>query len=333
MGDSLHEQALNACNEDFSEDNEKAAVNAVKDWLKPALKGWGNDVVEEYKSNNMLQVASEKGYLKVVQQLLQNKELVKVEVDRRAKELFLKYTIQEENAHDASRSGFAEALNKLKAKKSECGRVPDDMEVEKYPEWKRSQAEEQARYKACYDMITLYMYIGEEIPDATTLIGVISALHDLGWTNMDDISAYWDKVRKGLHEARNNYDGSWNSYWRTFGLGEGIPSALLDQLSEARYNYDASWDKYFEGEDKAYVGFSFSNECRSALFLFLAAFLLCLIVFVPIIYVLALRSDIVLIDVRIEKQLWLECYVWLGLFALEQFGFALWAAPRSSGGA
>ena len=69
----------------------------------------------------MLLVASENGYPKVVQQLLEDEELVKIEVDRGAKALFLKYTVHEGNAHDAPRSGFAGARNKVKAKKREYG--------------------------------------------------------------------------------------------------------------------------------------------------------------------------------------------------------------------
>ena len=116
----------------------------------------------------MLLVASENGYPKVVQQLLEDEELVKIEVDRGAKALFLKYTVHEGNAHDAPRSGFAGARNKVKAKKREYGRVPRGVGAEEYPEWKRTQAKEQARYKSCYDMITLYAALTRRRPSRAT---------------------------------------------------------------------------------------------------------------------------------------------------------------------
>ena len=61
---TLFDTALDACN--ASEENEAAAV---KDWL-----GNSTNKVEEYKDIKMLLVASEKGYPKVVQKLLEDKE-------------------------------------------------------------------------------------------------------------------------------------------------------------------------------------------------------------------------------------------------------------------
>ena len=89
MGDSLDKKAFEACNAPYSEENEEAAVQAVKNWLASS----GPNKVEEYKSpdksstKSMLLVASENGYPKVVRELLKDKELVKVELDDRAEEL------------------------------------------------------------------------------------------------------------------------------------------------------------------------------------------------------------------------------------------------------
>lgn len=164
------QKAFEACEKSsYSKENEEAAVQAVKYWLNER-KANSNTKVDEYTSGtkSMLLVASENGYPKVVQQLLEDEELVKIEVDRGAKALFLKYTVHEGNAHDAPRSGFAEARNKVKAKKREYGRVPRGVGAEEYPEWNRTQAKEQARYKSCYDMITLYAALTRRRPSRAT---------------------------------------------------------------------------------------------------------------------------------------------------------------------
>ena len=245
MSATFFQKAVAACEKPYSEAHEKAAADAVQAWLKEEKAG-SNTKVDEYKSvadgtKTMLLVASEKGYPKVVQQLLEDEELVKVEVDDRAKELFLKY-IQEGNARAAPRSGFVKARNELRAKKGAAKPSPR-ASVEDYPEGKRTQAKESARYKSCYDMITLYMYIGEEILDAPTLIGFIWALRDLKWTSIDEIATHWDTVRKELSRydyskvkvlSGDDHDGSW------IDRVQPTPSALLDQLSEARYNYDGN---------------------------------------------------------------------------------------------
>ena len=309
MTDSLSYKAWDACNAPYSEEKEDIAVQAVKDWLSNTDSSMK---VEKYKSNTMLLVASEKGYPKVVQDLLGDKDLLKVEVNRQ-EELFQEaQKMDGDAAHDhPSGSGFAQAREKSKAKMkaAEAGELND--------QGNDSRFLERARYKSCYDMITLYTYIGEEIPDALTLIGVISALRDLGWMSMEDIAEDWDKVRDELREKNK------------------MEPLLLAKLSEARYNYDAWSHKYkhFDNEANAPIK---SNSLKPpslverlvyATFGFLYAISSLLIVLIPG-PVLVLLYDLV----HYEEKLWLECYAWLGAFGFGQIIYALLAAPSTGWG-
>ena len=168
---------------------------------------------------------------------------------------------------------------------------------------------EQARYKSCYDIITLYKYIGEEIPDVLTLIDVISKLRGLGWMSMDDITDQWDKVRDELRKEKN------------------MDPSLLAKLSEVLYNYDGWWHKHkhFDNEDNA-PNETFCSTLRS-LYPLAYATIPSFIVLIPGL-VLVLLYDLV----HYEEQLWLECYLWLGVFGLGQTLYALLVAPFTGWG-
>ena len=315
MSDLLYKDAFDACKKTYSEEHEKAATEAVQAWLIAI----STTKVAEYmnsKPKSMLLVASENGYPMVVQQLLKDKELVKVEVDHQAWVLFQKERNTKKGAADdpTPRLGFAQARKVLKAKKRDAESA--DFEVvlfskHEYLEWKRKQAETTNRYTSCYDMITLYMNIGEEILDVSNLLYVISKLRDLGWTNMDDITDHWDKVSDKL-------------------LDERMEPSLLAKLNEARYNYD-SWDKVRDEvrENKEPSLLAKPSEARycSMLRPLGNAMIVSPIALIPGL-VLVLFYDLV----HYEEQLWLECFVWLGLFGLSQMVYALLVAPFTGWG-
>jgi len=290
--------AWNAPSSDSSEESEEAAVKAVQDWLG---KNSPNKV-EEYKDKKVLLVASKKGYPKVVQQLLEDKELLKVEVDARAEEL-------KEKAHESKTliSGFREACRELKSKvkKSAAGSAVCIADL---------HCQKQADYKSCYDMITLYTYICEEIPDVSSLNLVICALRDLGWTNMDDIKDHWDKVRDELREY--HLKDKEKREKEKLQARPRIEPSLLSKLSEARHNYKGSWNKLFDAEDQAPKSFC-STPCSLGY-----ATLPSLLVLLPGL-VLVFIYDLV----HYEEQLWLECFIWLGIFGLLQIFYALLVAP------
>ena len=315
MSDSLYKKAFDACNAPYTPENADIAFQAVQVWLAPG----NSNKVDEYTSStpSILLFAIENGYPKVVQQLLKDEDLLEVEVEDRAAELFRK----EQNMKGGVASGFANARKELKkqltpgvkAKKSAA-----EPEVPKDHKWKRSQVMEQARYKTCYDMITLYMYIGEAIPDVRTLIDVISKLRDLGWMSMDDITDHWDKVRDELREKKK------------------MEPLFLDQLSEARYNYDGWWHKHkqFNDEDTASESFcchGFCSTLGSFVYVTIPSLIVVtipsLIVLVPIL-VLVLLYDLV----HYDDRLWLECFAWLGVFGLVQIFYALLRAPFTGWG-
>ena len=147
-----------------------------------------------------------------------------------------------------------------------------------------------------YDMITLYTYIGEEIPDVDTLFLLITALRTLGWVTMDDIQDHWGDVRAELRKKEQ---------------GVEIEHSLVNKLSEARYNY-GSWSR----ESKDVLGRRTEKPIRSLvhLFLYVFAIVVSLIVLVPVL-VLIFHYDLV----HYEEQLWSECFVWLGFFSLGKY--------------
>ena len=321
-------EALDACDKTHSEENEEAALEAVQGWLSSSTKK-----VDDYKSSarSMLLVASENGYPKVVNELLKDKDLVEVELRDRAMELELKSSVRQGTGLSKSdESGFKSARQAAKCAVAQAPKFEPTSELKpeeyakKYAEyheefkiWKRKQV----RCTTCYDMITLYMYIGEEIPDVSTLDLVISALRDLGWESMDDILDHWDKVSDTLRREK-----------------EEITPSLLTQLSEARYNY-GSWLKYFNDEEKAppeeepvpRKGFcrSFRSTLPSRSYATLLAPFLSLIVLAmaTVSMVLVLLKDVVWLSY--EEWIWVAGYI---LFGLGQILVAFCTAPYSGWG-
>ena len=286
-------EAFDACEKPYSEGSEDAAVAAVDKWL-----GDGAGAYEGGKA--ILAVASEKGHLKVVKRLLENEVVVKFELKARVKEL--KERAEEDDLSFSTSKGFRFARKATPsgftlARQAAC-RPPEG--AEKSPEdWS---------CKSCYDMITLYTYIGEEIPDVTTLCKVIDALRTLGWVTMDDIQDHWEDVRKSLRKKE----------------GETMEGSLVNKLSEARYTY-GSWNKHFKDEDKKW--FEGPRATLLQLLSLVFAIIVSLLVFVPV-FVLIFHYDLV----HYEEQLWSECFMYLGIFALAQIVFAFLAAPYTGWG-
>jgi hypothetical protein len=275
-------------------------------------------------------VASKYGYLEVVKTLLKDEDLVKCELTDRAQEMRRRDRqgifddVPSDN--DEPPSNFTLARQEVDMLDEEFTRPWGPREATRAPitaeEAVQHQEEytqrkcKQVRCASCRDMITLYSYIGEEIPDVPTLISVIDALRALGFMSMDDIQDHWDKVRDELREKGIKKGGD----------DVKIELSLLAQLSEARHNY-GSWSEHFKDEDKL------DEETKNGMRKFCCstlgfggtlvyATLLSLIVLVPAV-VLVLLYDLV----HYEEQLWWECFVWLCFFGLGQIVAAFWAAP------
>ena len=317
MSDSfaLKNAAFAACKESYTAEDEVAAVEAVEAWLKHA---------DNEEKRAMLVVASKEGYPKVVEELLKDTDFVKFELRARARELDDRSKVGDISLsssgfivrfpEDATPSGFTSARRAAKgAAEWAKPKTWSPEEFTKFTEWKCKQV----RCTSCYDMLTLYTYIGEEIPDVATLVHVIDALRELGWETMDDIQDHWGNVSDSLREKKKN-----------------VERPLVNQLSEARYNY-GSWNKQFKDEDKPpkkdedKPAKLISDFCLTLhlCWMIVYATVLSLIVFVPII-VLIFYYELV----HYEEQLWSECFVWLGLFALAQFLVAFCAAPSTGWG-
>eukprot|EP00964_Phaeocystis_antarctica_P013147 scaffold7206_cov57-Phaeocystis_antarctica.AAC.8 len=319
MGRRQAEIAFAACKKPHSKDNENAAVVAVVAWLKHVAvdKPGEYATLADETNNTMLVIASENGYPEVVRTLLKDEALVKFELKVRAKETRLKLKMKAGTA-----GGFTLARQLAKhAKEGELFSSCSTTEYEKMPAQETSPEEwegvngRKARCKSCYDLITLYRYIGEEIADVPTLTRVIAALHELGWRSMDDIQDHWGDVSKELRKKSK------------------VERALVIQLSEARYNY-GSWDRQFKEKgrsdtwhvkikDKGNKAKQWGVFCKALVFaLFIALF-----IFVPGI-VLVIYYHLV----HYEEQLWIECFSWLYGFALAQIVAAFLTAPRTGWG-
>ena len=332
MSQSLMKEAIDACEESYSVKSELAAVEAVEKWLrsfdaceKPnseeskdaavaAVEKWLREDAGVYKGEKaILAVASENGYLEVVKRLLKNEGVVNFELNARAEELKER---AKEGVLSSTSKGF-QFVFKATPSGFTLARQAASKGAEKSPEdWNssRMQMSKQVRCTSCYDMITLYTYIGEEIPDVTTLHKVIDALRKLGWVTMDDIQDHWNDVRESLRKE--------------------IERSLVKKLSEARYTY-GSWNKQFKDEDKFNdedkTMWLMITECPRAMLLQLLslvfAIIVSLLIFVPV-FVLIFHYDLV----HYEEQLWSECFMYLGIFALAQIVFAFLAAPYTGWG-
>ena len=303
MGDPLEKKAFDACNKTYSEENEETAVKAVREWLDKS-----SDKVGEYKklSRMLLEVASEKGYPKVVRELLKDEELVEVEL----LEPSLSGLNSARKAAKDAKPSKPQARPEFDRFNSEESAASSQEYRQKLTEWKRDEI----RYTSCYNMLTLYMYIGEEITDALDLIDVISALRDLGWMSMDDIADHWDKVRDELREEKRKEEGEEE--------GTRMAPSLLAKLSEARYNYNGSWHKHLDDEDQAPIRGPlkrFSSPLRIGF-----AIMLSLLFILPHVVLDLIYGN----DHRKENQLlFLECYLWLVFFGAGQIFYALVNAP------
>ena len=229
---SEYQVALDAIKEPYSEEQEKGAVEAVKTWLKSTEDR--QQLVDEYKNKvkavkgtlnhddqepctrtdyTLLMVASKYGYLEVVKTLLKDEDLVKCELTDRAQEMrrrdrqgILDDVLSD---NDEPPSNFTLARQEVDKLDEEFSRPwggetgPTTVTAAKALQNQEEHTQrkcKQVRCASCRDMITLYSYIGEEIPDVPTLISVIDALRALGFMSMDDIQDHWDKVRDELRE-------------------------------------------------------------------------------------------------------------------------------------
>ena len=337
------QKAIAACKEVYSEENEIAAVEAVESWLKQ----FANDKSGEYAkvtdedNNTMLVVASKNGYPMVVETLLEDEHLVESELNAWAQELqgrskedsFFSILLASSKAMP---SGFTLA-RRVAMKGATDPKRPSTLvgrrrhySFDIYSvdiTWSKSRELKckQGRCTSCYDTITLYTYIGQEIPDAFNFRSVIVTLRELGWMSMDDIQDHWGDLRKQLRKKK-------------------VKPFLVANLSEARYNY-SSWHRQFFKEEehveelevltltsleqflKQFLSFR-DAVCTLDICCMLGyAIVLSLIVFVPVI-VLIFHYDLI----HYEEQLWSECFVWLSLFALAQMFIAFWTAPDTGWG-
>ena len=317
-------KAFAACKmQPYSKLNERAAVAAVAAWLNHFAddkSGTYARLTDEEGNFTMLVIASENGYPEVVRTLLKDEALVKFELGQVRGDVEALVKFEETRLKTAGGFTLARQLAKH-AKQGELFSSCSTTEYEKMPAQETSPEEwegvngRKARCKSCYDLITLYRYIGEEIADVPTLTRVIAALHELGWRSMDDIQDHWGDVSKELRKKSK------------------VERALVIQLSEARYNY-GSWDRQFKEKgrsdtwhvkikDKGNKAKQLGVFCKALVFaLFIALF-----IFVPGI-VLVIYYHLV----HYEEQLWIECFSWLYGFALAQIVAAFLTAPRTGWG-
>ena len=306
------EGVVNACKEPYSEHAEDIAVEAVVtllDYVHSLPQGfWATPFNESAArvGGTMLMVASENGYPEVVRKLLEDENFVKFELDARAKET------------RRNPGGFTSA-RKL-AKHAKQGHLYSSAGIRRSMQesdtaWEGVKGR-RARCRSCYDMITLYFYIGEEIDDVPTLRRVIAALRHFGWETMDDIQDRWSDVRDELRKGDDHPSCS--------GRICKIESALVTRLSEVLVNYRDNWAKPFnELEESKSVHKHKSQGVFSGASLF---WLFSPIVFLPVI-ILAI-NDVV----HWEEQLWSKCFAWLCGFALAQIIAAFLTAPYLSWG-
>eukprot|EP00964_Phaeocystis_antarctica_P105777 scaffold70755_cov69-Phaeocystis_antarctica.AAC.3 len=229
-------KAFAACKmQPYSKLNERAAVAAVAAWLNHFAddkSGTYARLTDEEGNFTMLVIASENGYPEVVRTLLKDEALVKFELGQVRGDVEALVKFEETRLKTAGGFTLARQLAKH-AKQGELFSSCSTTEYEKMPAQETSPEEwegvngRKARCKSCYDLITMYRYIGEEIADVPTLTHVIAALRKLGWETMDDIQDHWGDVSKELRKESE------------------VERALVIQLSEARYNY-GSWDEQFK---------------------------------------------------------------------------------------
>ena len=324
---------VHACKEPYSEQAEYAAVEAVAAWLDDvttqmaATSGFSSADRED--GGILLMIASETGYPKVVQTLLKDKNVVECELKLRAEEMwenpsggpsgftvaryFAKHARQGELYCVPASSKHQAMLN------ARCKQYGPMQLVESAEEWEGVNGRK-ARCKSCYDMITLYVYIGEEIADVPTLARVISALHELGWETMNDIQENWGDIRGGIREELRTLLTSSAS---SFALKVG--SALVTRLSEVLVNYRDNWAKPFEDERHMRIKEDAEEVRQSSVFCGLSGYvgyvILLLIVCVP-------GTVLAIFDlVHYEGQLWWKFFVWMSAVVIAQTLIVFLTAP------
>ena len=317
---------VNACKEPYSEHAEYAAVEAVAAWLDDvttqmaATSGFSSADRED--GGILLMIASETGYPKVVQTLLKDKNVVECELKLRAEEMWENpsggpsgFTVARYFAKHARRGELycVPASSKHQAMlNARCKQYEPMQLVESAEEWEGVNGRK-ARCKSCYDMITLYVYIGEEIADVPTLARVISALHELGWETMNDIQENWGDIRGGIREELRKESK--------------VESALVTRLSEVLVNYRDNWAKPFEDERHMRIK---EDAEESSVFCGLSGYVgyknvwlcgLLLIVCVP-------GTVLAIFDlVHYEGQLWWKFFVWMSAVVIAQTLIVFLTAP------
>ena len=329
---------VHACKEPYSEQAEYAAVEAVAAWLDDvttqmaATSGFSSADRED--GGILLMIASETGYPKVVQTLLKDKNVVECELKLRAEEMWENpsggpsgFTVARYFAKHARRGELycVPASSKHQAMlNARCKQYEPMQLVESAEEWEGVNGRK-ARCKSCYDMITLYVYIGEEIADVPTLARVISALHELGWETMNDIQENWGDIRGGIREDLRTLLTSSAS---SFALKVG--SALVTRLSEVLVNYRDNWAKPFEDERHMRIKEDAEEVRQSSAFCGLSGYVgyknvwlcgLLLIVCVP-------GTVLAIFDlVHYEGQLWWKFFVWMSAVVIAQTLIVFLTAP------
>ena len=320
---------VHACKEPYSEQAEYAAVEAVAAWLDDvttqmaATSGFSSADRED--GGILLMIASETGYPKVVQTLLKDKNVVECELKLRAEEMWENpsggpsgFTVARYFAKHARRGELycVPASSKHQAMlNARCKQYEPMQLVESAEEWEGVNGRK-ARCKSCYDMITLYVYIGEEIADVPTLARVISALHELGWETMNDIQENWGDIRGGIREELRKESK--------------VESALVTRLSEVLVNYRDNWAKPFEDERHMRIKEDAEEVRQSSAFCGLSGYVgyknvwlcgLLLIVCVP-------GTVLAIFDlVHYEGQLWWKFFVWMSAVVIAQTLIVFLTAP------
>ena len=320
---------VNACKEPYSEHAEYAAVEAVAAWLDDVTTQMaatsGLLSADREDGGILLMIASETGYPKVVQTLLKDKNVVECELKLRAEEMWENpsggpsgFTVARYFAKHARRGELycVPASSKHQAMlNARCKQYEPMQLVESAEEWEGVNGRK-ARCKSCYDMITLYVYIGEEIADVPTLARVISALHELGWETMNDIQENWGDIRGGIREELRK--------------DSKVESVLVTRLSEVLVNYRDNWAKPFEDERHMRIKEDAEEVRQSSVFCGLSGYVgyknvwlcgLLLIVCVP-------GTVLAIFDlVHYEGQLWWKFFVWMSAVVIAQTLIVFLTAP------
>ena len=315
---------VHACKQPYSEHAEYAAVEAVAAWLDDvttqmaATSGFSSADRED--GGILLMIASETGYPKVVQTLLKDKNVVECELKLRAEEMWENpsggpsgFTVARYFAKHARRGELycVPASSKHQAMlNARCKQYEPLQLVESAEEWEGVNGRK-ARCRSCYDVITLYVYIGEEIADVPTLARVISALHELGWETMNDIQENWGDIRGGIREDLRKESK--------------VESALVTRLSEVLVNYRDNWGKPFEDERHMRIKEDAEEVRQSSVFCGLSGYvgyvILFLIVCVP-------GTVLAIFDlVHYEGQLWWKFFVWMSAVVIAQTLIVFLTAP------